>query len=96
MLKFIMEKIVCRVYEFILILKCLYQPRKLISHVFVCYVLSGFIFPTDQSTMRIINLLVSKPSTRKELLSNWSIYLNALLSLFFWPLFCLSFLVYGF
>ena len=34
------------------------------------------IFSTDQSAMSLLNILVSKPSTRQEMLSDWSRYLT--------------------
>ena len=39
-------------------------------------VMSEFICSTDHSEMRLLNLLVSKPSTFQDMLSDWLIYLT--------------------
>jgi hypothetical protein len=41
-------------------------------------VTSGLIYSTNQSAMSLLNLMISKPSTHQELISDWSIYLTVL------------------
>jgi len=45
-------------------------------HDITCEVTSVSIFSTDQSTMRLLNLLVSKPSMQTKELSDWPIHLT--------------------